>query len=77
MTADHYDTAITILKERFGDPQVLIFRHVDELYNLITPSPNATADLWQLYNTLHSRVRSLQTLGVQRNNMGFCLRPLE
>ena len=28
VTADHYDTAVTILNELFGDPQVLIFRHL-------------------------------------------------
>ena len=32
VTADHYDTAVAILKERFGDPQLLIFRHVEELF---------------------------------------------
>ena len=65
VTADHYDTAVAILKERLGDPQVLIFRHVEELYNLSPHSSNVTADLWQLYNLLHSHVRGLQALGVQ------------
>ena len=76
VTAAHYDTAVTILKERFGDPQVLIFRHVEELYNLSHPSPNVTADLWQLYNTLHSHVRSLQMLGVQGSQYGILLTPM-
>ena len=75
VTADHYDTAITILKERFGDPQLLIFRHVEDLYILSPPSPNVTANLWQLNNTLHSHVRSLEMLSVQGSQYGFCLRP--
>ena len=64
------------MKERFGDPQVLIFRHVEELYNLSPPSPNVTVDLWQLYNTLHSHVRSLQMLGVQGSQYGILLTPI-
>ena len=40
VTADHYNTAIAIIKiERFVDLQVLISRHVEELCNLLPPSP--------------------------------------
>ena len=73
VTTDHYDTAIAILKERFGNLQVLIFRHVEELYNLSPPSPNVTADMWQLHNTLHSHVGSLQMIGVQGSQYGVLL----
>ena len=37
--ADHYNTAIAIIKERFVDLQVLIFRHVEELCNLLPLPP--------------------------------------
>jgi putative aminopeptidase FrvX len=34
LTSDNYKEAVAILKERFGNPQVLISAHMDSLFSV-------------------------------------------
>ena len=67
ITAANYDEAVTILKRRFGNKQLIIDRHMETLLNVNSvksgPSGN-TQPLRQLYDLIESQVRSLNSLGV-------------
>ena len=71
ITAANYDEAVTILKRRFGNKQLIINRHMETLLNVNSvksgPSGN-TQPLRQLYDLIESQVRSLNSLGVSSNS---------
>ena len=76
ITSEHYDTAIDILKTRFGRKEKIIYHHILELLNLqIGPKTNVAA-LWKLQDTLLIHVRSLEALDITGNQYGVILTPL-
>ena len=76
ITTANYDEAVTILKRRFGNKQLIINRHMETLLNVNSvksgPSGN-TQPLRQLYDLIESQVRSLNSLGVSSNSYGSLL----
>lgn len=75
LTEANYDTACAILRERFGKKERIVFSHIQQLLNL-TCSGNTTGDLWSLYDTLQSKIRSLESLGISGDTYGVILTPL-
>lgn len=74
LTAPNYDEAITILEKRFGNKQLIVNKHMDQLLNTDgVTSPHDVKGLRQLYDTIESNVRSLNSLGVKAESYGSLL----
>ena len=64
LSSANYDAAVTLLKERYGDPQKIINAHMDALVNL--PTVEESRDLQavrRLYYEVQANVRALSVLG--------------
>ena len=67
----NYDAAVTLLKERYGDPQKIINAHMDALVNL--PSVENARDLQavrRLSDEVEANVRALSALGRNAEEYG-------
>ena len=77
LTAANYTAAIGILKERFGNKQLIISQLMDGLLNLspLSSGENAwsTRQLRVLYDDVESCIRSLEGLGVSSATYGTLL----
>ena len=76
LTAASYTTACQILKDRFGRPTRIIFSHVQALLNVGVSDAPSVNELWSLYNTLQSHIRSLETLSITGSQYGVILTPI-
>ena len=74
LTATNYKEAVSVLERRFGNKQQIISKHMDILLNVepVTSSYNLRG-LRQLYDTVESHVRGLQSLGVSSDSYGSLL----
>ena len=75
LTDANYETARSILQQRFGRKERIVFAHIQQLLNLSCPG-HSTADLWSLYDKLQTHIRSLDALGVSGDTYGVILTPL-
>ena len=66
LTADYYKVAIDILKDRFGEPQLLISNYMDDLLKLPSvTSVHETKKLRELFNKIEINIRGLNAIGVE------------
>ncbi|GFY31934.1 integrase catalytic domain-containing protein [Trichonephila clavipes] len=65
LTESNYDTALELLKTRFGQKNLLIDAHLGSLLN-ITPIKNTsdTNSLRKLYDRAETEIRNLESLGI-------------
>ena len=74
LTAANYDEAVTILKRRFGNKQLIINRHMKTLLNISSVKSSLNIQvLRQLHDLIESQVRSLKSLGVSSSSYGSLL----
>ena len=74
LTEDNYDQAVSILRKRFGNKQVIIHRHMDILLSVETVgSSNDLTALRRLYDKVESNVRIREALGVRVDLYGTLL----
>ena len=77
LTEDNYETAIDILRDRFGKPQLLISNHMEALLKLpIVSSRHETNKLRDLYDKIEINIRSLKALGIESESFGNLLVPV-
>ena len=80
LTTSNYPVACTMLKERFGRPERIIFAHIQALLSanvpLKTQGPKYVSSLWKLQDELLIHIRSLKTLGVSGDQYGVFLTPV-
>ena len=68
LTEDNYETAIDILRDRFGKPQLLISNHMEALMKLpIVSSVHETKKLRDLYGKIEINIRSLKMQASNRS----------
>ena len=72
LTGANYDSAIKILKERFGKPQQIITAHMDEILK-IPPSTDRLSCFRFVYDSLSVHVRGLQSMGISSDQYGSLL----
>ena len=73
----NYEVALNMLQERYGDEQVLISSFMNKLLNLEPVCGlSAVKELRQLYDTIETQVRSLNSLGLNERNYGAMLVPV-
>ena len=77
LTNDNYDKAWELLQERFGNTQVIITSHMNELLKMrkIT-SEKDLQGMRKLYDDVENHVRCLQSLGVHGGQYGPLLSPV-
>ncbi|GFV77390.1 uncharacterized protein TNCV_3759201 [Trichonephila clavipes] len=74
---DNYDRALDLLKDRFGNKNMLINAHLSNLLNL-TPVRNPTdiVGLRNLYDRAETQIRSLESLRVKGESYSNLLTPI-
>ena len=70
LTNDNYGEVINILKDRFGDKQIIISSHLNSLLKLPMVKENDLQQLRSFYDEVELNVRSLVTLGVAVASFG-------
>ena len=74
ITAANYDEAISTLKKRFGNSQLIVNQHMEALLNVGTVSSHHDIKgLRKLNDTVESHVRGLRALGVPTESYGGLL----
>ena len=77
LTAENYETAVKVLKERFGNDQVIVSRHMDALLSLEgVTKVDEIKKVRKLYDTIETHLRSLQNLGVSSESYGSLCIPV-
>ena len=77
LTNANYSVAVDLLKERFGQPQLIIAAHMDELLKLPSLSSNCRVrEIRSTLDRLNIHVRGLDTLGVSAQQYGSLLTPV-
>ena len=64
-----------LLKEHFGQKQVLINTHMESIINIPLPTNNTT-NLREFYHTCESNIRGLEALDVNADSYGNLLIPI-
>ena len=77
LTNENYPKALELLKDRYGNTQMIISAHMGELLKLqpITKEDDVSS-LRLFYDEIEAHVRSLLSLGVDSKNYGALLSPI-
>ena len=77
LSNDNYMQALGLLKERYGNPQLVIASHMDKLLKVdkVNISKNSK-ELRSLYDQIEGHVRSLYSVGVRSEHYGPLLIPI-
>ena len=70
ITNDNYEVAVKILRDRFGDPQIVISGHYTKLMDLPS-SMNQTPALRSTFDELEKHLRCLSSLGEDTKHRHF------
>ena len=74
LTAANYDEAIATLKKRFGNPQLIVNRHMEALLSVASVSTHHDVKgLRHLHDSVEAHVRGLRALGVPPDSYGGLL----
>lgn len=74
LTGANYDEAIEVLQKRFGNKQLIVNKHMEQLLNIEgVTSQHDVKGLRHLYDVIESNVRSLKSLGVSAESYGSLL----
>ena len=70
LTSENYNNAITLLKERFGDPQVIITAHMDALLAISPVASGNVSALRDICDIIEVHTRNLQLFEISANHYG-------
>nr|XP_047141395.1 uncharacterized protein LOC124816304 [Hydra vulgaris] len=70
ITGENYRTAIKILKERFGDEQVIISAHMDALLNIQPTQSNKVSEIRTIFDLVEIHTKNLELLNVNSEDFG-------
>lgn len=77
LTSDNYNAALDILKERYGNRQLIVASHMNRILKLErVASCKSIKPLRSLYDEIESHVRSLFSVGVRSEEYGPLLIPI-
>ena len=77
VTADNFSEAIQLLEQRFGNKQVIVNSHMEELTEMReVVDKDDTKGLRALYDKVEKNLRSLRSLGVNPDHYGSLLVPM-
>ena len=72
----NYDTAVELLKQRFGCPQQINAAHMEELIKISCCSNDHSQSLRYVYDQITVYIRGLKALGIDSVRYGCLLIPL-
>lgn len=70
LTNQNYVEAMLVLKERFGNPQLIVSSHMNNLIKLDKVTNSSVGDLRCLYDKIESNVRALSSVGISSTYFG-------
>ena len=76
LTSGNYASAVELLKERFGKPQLIISAHIDEILKIQVSTDGRLSSLRYLYDKISVNVRGLASLGISSDQYGSILIPI-
>jgi hypothetical protein len=76
LTEENYKVAIDILKQHYGNTQVVISAHMNEMLKLPDCSTGKVHDLRSVYDKMNINVRGLEALGVKSEQYGSLFIPV-
>ena len=76
VTNKSYDEAFDLLKSRYGNPQLIILSHMNNLIKLEKVSNSNVKELRKLFDRVESNVRALNTIGINSKHFGPLLIPI-
>ena len=76
LTAANYDSAIELLKKRFGNTQQIISTHMEELLRLPVCTGECAQPLRRLYDKLMVHIQGLSSLDIETTQYGSVLVPV-
>ena len=75
-TEANYNSAIDTLHKRFGKPQNIISKHMDEMLKIPGCANDNASQLRAVYDRISINIRGLESLGVSSNQYGSLLIPV-
>ena len=77
ITTENYEEALQVLDKRYGNVQVIVNGHFEELTKLpVVHNNDDTAKLRELYDKIETNLRSLRAIGIQADTYGCILVPM-
>ena len=76
LTNDNYSNAWNLLKERYGNPQLITSCHINSLIELEAVSRSNVKDLRDLFDKIKISVRTLKTTGIHEDQVRPLLIPV-
>ena len=76
LTDANYDSAIEVLKKRFGNTQQIIASHIEELLRLPVSVGDRAQPLRRLYDKLMVHIQGLSSLGIETAQYGKLVIPV-
>ena len=77
LTVPNYKEAVNILKERYANPKIIIWVHLESLVKLpAVRDVNNVTSLQKIYGRVESSIRNLKSVGNNADSCGSLLTPL-
>ena len=76
LTEDNYDSAVTLLQERFGNKQAIVSAHTEELIKLLDSTLDRPSALRNIYDNIIANTRGLNSLDVDMEHYETVLIPI-
>ena len=76
LTNDNYENALKLLKDRYGNNQIIISAHMNALVKLPKVRNNDIRGLRKFYDDIESNIRSLSSLGIETITHGTLIATL-
>ena len=76
MTNEAYEEAFTLLKNRCGNPQLIISPHMNNWIVLEKVANSNVKELRNLFDRVKGNVRALYTIGIDSDHFGPLLIPI-
>ena len=76
LTNENYTEAMRVLKERYGNPQLIVSSHMNNLLKLEKVNSSNVYQLRALYDRIESNVRALTSVGICSDHFGPLLIPI-
>ena len=69
LSESNYNSAVTLLKERFGKPQHIISAHMEELIKIQPCTGDKPSTLRFVYDKINVNIRGLAAMGIESGQL--------
>ena len=75
LNESNYDSAVRLLKDRFGRPQQIISAHMEELLKISPCVGDKPSSLWYIDDKINVNIRGLSAMGIMSAQYGSLIDP--